>query len=236
MASGNTFKLCLSFQNERKLLWQLKMEKTDSHLRQLLTDFKRHLSAAKYFWTITACRHFAFAAYTLLTKRSGCLQSDDQGRLVKDCLEAGGWGGEKEPHSWMETSNNSRSWSSLFPFSLPTLFSPPSLEHPNLPPLQCFEPWYDHSLDKHSSTMRGHKFFFLSSQTKLKKMPLVSGFWWELQVCFQFRVIPGTRRFLSKNRKVDGEEREGLGEEKKRRERRREGTLVNEHQMPYLRW
>lgn len=121
-------------------------------------------------------------------------------------------------------------------FSPAKSFSPPSQEHPDLPPLQCFEPWYDHSLDKHSSTMRGHKFFFLSSQTKLKKMPLVSGFWWELRVCFQFRVIPGTRRFLSKNRKVDGEEREGLGEEKKRRERRREGTLVNEHQMPYLRW
>lgn len=54
----------------------------------------------------------------------------------------------------------------------------------------------------------------------------------ELRVCFQFRVIPGTRRSFSKNRQ--------RGEEMWRRERERgwkeEGWVVNEHQMPYLRW
>lgn len=164
----------------------------------------------------------------------------DDGELQKTCVSV------CEPSKWAST-NSTVVWADrrlrrqeggsdgepLFPrfpsshlHYLTLLFRVP-------PSLATLCAWYNHSLDKHSSTMRSPKCFLLSSWSKVQQMPLVSAPWWELWVCFQFRVIPGTHRFLSKNRqqKVDMRRRargeEGGGEE---------GSLVNEHQMPYLRW
>lgn len=53
-------------------------------------------------------------------------------------------------------------------------------------------------------------------------------FWWKLWVCFQFRVIQGTCRFLSKNRqlRVQRAERGGRGSKRRRKEEEEEGTSV----------
>ncbi len=118
-----------------------------------------------------------------------------------------GWGGEREPESCVERRNNSV-WAegeALFAIFTPHTFSRKIplalLSRAHAPPsLAALWAWYDHSLDKHSSTMRCQKRFFSFFSNKAQEMPLVSGFWWELWVCFQFGVIPGTHRFLSKNR------------------------------------
>lgn len=141
----------------------------------------------------------------------------------EDCFPTVGLPGLKNCLAWEARKSHRAAWRGVtaafeqkvmlsFPIFTPHIFSSKitlsllsrALEPPSLAALWA---WYDHSLDKHSSTMRSQKCFFfssfslsLSSQTKPEKMPLVSGFWWELWVCFQFRVIPGTRRFLSKNR------------------------------------
>lgn len=53
-------------------------------------------------------------------------------------------------------------------------------------------------------------------------------FWWKLWVCFQFRVIQGTCRFLSKNRqlRVQRAERGGRGSKRRGKEEEEEGTSV----------
>lgn len=83
--------------------------------------------------------------------------------------------------------------------------------------------------------MRKQKGVFFPSSLLKQRAQKRSGFLdpdAELRVCFQFRVIPETRRSFSKNRQCREMWRKARG----RKREEAEGSVVNEHQMLYLRW
>lgn len=90
--------------------------------------------------------------------------------------------------------------------------------------------------------MRSQKCFFPpSSKTKLKKCLWFLGSDGSCEFVFNLRLSQEHTGFSPKIGSTEsgwGGKRalEGGKKKKKRRERSREGSLVNEHQMPYLQW
>lgn len=138
----------------------------DQCLRQLLTaGFKMYLPAEKYFQTIRVSTQFTLVTHPLLKEFLWWLLQSWTLAWASRRLRR--WEGVRE----LERSKG-RIWaegealSSPFLLPIPSLsptksLSPTSPKCMHLPPaLAMLWAWYDHSLDKHSSTMRSQKCFF----------------------------------------------------------------------------
>lgn len=146
----------------------VKMNQTSPYSRQLLTGgFKRHLSAAKYVIkhsTIIGSVQFTFIIHTHTHTQRGAVPYINSARFR--LLPGQMRGSQRCVRARFKTVSEQKVKLS-FPIFTPHTFTICS-KIPLALPFQAHVPpslatlwaWYDHSLDKHSSTMRSQKCFF----------------------------------------------------------------------------